>query len=222
MDLSIIMSNPIIGQVPDRSYESLLNKDQKSLSKSIFEVYSLVIVFLIPNCHPADHTPMRKKKIQYQWPTACPLQVNHINLDSFGLNFWWYQLYPTGGIVETWGRVVNRHTPPAPHDPRHQNVKQFLKFPKLKSWFKLKQSSSLTYCSSKDSNGGTWCVLAIDSFLFVILRRILLNMKSKIFLSNRSVFLQMFANWARAKRANIGCSNVWISIFFHQIVAKLS
>ena len=31
----------------------------------------------------------------------------------------------------------------------------------------------------------------------------------------------MFANWVRAKRAKIGCSRVWMSVVFHQIVANL-
>ena len=61
-------------------------------------------------------------------------------------------------------------------------------------------------------------LLRFESFPIEISRFIILrhneNMESKIFLSNRCIFLPDLCQMSSRKRANIGCSRVQMSIFF--------
>ena len=60
-----------------------------------------------------------------------------------------------------------------------------------------------------------------EQSLFNILRHILKKMKAKSSSQIGPFFYPMFTNWARAKRANIGCSPVSMSDFSSPILARV-
>ena len=81
----------------------------------------------------------------------------------------------------------------------------------------IKKAKSAAKCPTKDLKK----MPSGNAKRTVFILRYIEIMESKIFFSNRSVFYSMFANWARAQRANIGRSRVWMSNVGHQIVAIL-